>query len=101
MPTTPDGRPIRLLDEPPIPTVYANATSMMYGLYDFRVMFSEQMVDSDGAFVQVDRVAVAMSPQHMKKLTASFSEKIVEYERKFGVIPEAEEEENAPPAATD
>ncbi len=92
----------KIVSEPPIPTVYSNATRMLVGVYDFRLLFSEQMVGGDGEFVQVDRIAVVMSPQHIKKLMKSVTEKLAEYEMKFGPIPEEmSEEQNAPSAATD
>lgn len=95
----------RVVQEPPIPTVYSNATRMMFSIYDFRLLFSEQMVEGDGQFVQVDRVGVVMSPQHIKKLMRSVNAKLVEYEARFGPIPEqdddAQNEEESSPAATD
>jgi hypothetical protein len=95
----------RSIPEPTIPTVYTNATRLMFGVYDFRLLFAEQMVSGDGEFVQVERVAIVMSPQHIKKLMKTVVEKLVEYESKFGPIPEEEnqsdEEENAPSAAAD
>ena len=95
--------PAEIVTEPPIPSVYANSTRMMHSVYDFRLVFSETMMKGDFTVVQVDRVGVAMSPQHLKKLVKTVTEKLAEYEQKFGRIPEELEPEatpdgeNAPP----
>src|SRR5947209_3015804 len=87
----PQPRQFKVVSEPPLPTIYTNSSRMMFSVYDFRLMFSEQMVTSDGReFVQVDRVSVVMSPQHLKKLVSTVSAKLAEYEANFGAIPEDE-----------
>ena len=110
----PKPEQFRTVAEPPLPTIYSNATRFMASVYDFRLLFSEQMVTSEGEFVQVDRISVAMSPQHLKKLIRTMSVRIEEYEAKYGPIPQeletdfeanaeikkdgnASKQENAPP----
>jgi len=48
--------------------------------------------DFSGQPVQVDQVAVAMSPQHFKALVKSLNETLTAYERTFGAltIPESD-----------
>lgn len=97
----PQPTPVETVAEPPIPSIYANSTRLMYSIYDLRLIFSENMMRGDGAFVQVDRVAVVMSPQHIKKLMKTVAAKLAEYEQKFGPIPEeAEADSEATAAAT-
>ena len=84
----PEPKPVEIVAEPPIPSIYANSSRMMHGIYDFRLVFSENMMRGDFSFVQVDRVSVVMSPQHIKKLVRTVMEKLAEYEQKFGPIPE-------------
>lgn len=98
MPAIPPNRikPFRIVEEPPIPSVYCNGSRLAFGVYDFRMLFSEVMVNSDGEFVQVDRVSVVMSPQHMKRYVASIAAKVREYEEKFGAIPEEESHTDEP-----
>lgn len=96
MPEPATPQQVEIVQEPPVTTVYANSTRMMYGIFDFRVLFAEQMLAAGGLkIVQVDRVAVVMSPQHTKRLVKAITEKLAEYERKFGPIPEEAEEPNA------
>jgi hypothetical protein len=82
--------PFRVVEEPPMPSIYCNGSRLAFGLYDFRMLFSEVMANSDGEFVQVDRVSIVMSPQHTKKFVETVSAKVREYEERFGAIPEDE-----------
>lgn len=99
-------RLVETVSEPPIPTAYANSTRLMFSVYDFRVVFTEQMMGKEFDIVQVDRVSVVMSPQHIKQLVKTITAKLAEYEQTHGLIPEAEEPEqpvkrNASPAIAD
>lgn len=84
----PQAKPIEILAEAPVQSIYANSTRLMYGVDDFRIVFSENMMRGDFSFVQVDRVSVVMSPQHLKRLLRTLAEKVTEYEDKFGPLPE-------------
>lgn len=88
----PQLKPVEIVTEAPIPSIYTNSSRLMHGIYDFRLVFSENMMKGDFSFVQVDRVSVVMSPQHLKKLVSTLTDKLAEYEQQFGLIPEAPEE---------
>lgn len=90
----PQQMSVETVAEPPIPSVYTNTTRLMQTVYDFRLIFSEGMMRGDLTIVQVDRVSVAMSPQHLKKLVKTLIEKLAEYEQKYGQIPEESETES-------
>lgn len=92
----PQPKPVEIVAEPPIQSIYTNSTRLMHGIYDFRLIFSENMMRGDFTIVQVDRVAVVMSPQHLKELVKSVTARLAEYEEKFGPIPE-EQKTDAPP----
>ena len=81
-----------IVPEEPIPSIYSNSSRLMYSIYDFRLVFSENMMKGDFALVQVDRASVVMSPQHIKKLISTVTEKLTEYEQRFGPIPESPED---------
>jgi Protein of unknown function (DUF3467) len=83
-----------VVTESPIQSIYANSTRLMFGIYDFRVVFSETMMRSDFTFVQLDRISVVMSPQHMKRLVKTLNDKLIEYEAKFAPIPEDPSEQH-------
>src|ERR1700737_342643 len=96
MPNTPPNtlQPFRGVEEPPVVSLYCNGSRLAFGIYDFRLLFSEVMMTSGGEFVQVDRVSVVMSPQHAKRFVESVASKVREYEERFGAIPEETPDDN-------
>jgi hypothetical protein len=92
-------KPFRVVEEPPIVSVYCNGSRLAVGIYDFRFLFAEVMMTSGGEVVQVDRVSVVMSPQHAKRFIESVAAKVREYEDRFGAIPEEIQSEDEEPKA--
>lgn len=70
-----------------IPSVYSNVARLAHSGVDFRVVFSEVMMQP-GSFdmLQVDRISVVMSPQSMKKFLLAVSEQLRKWEASYGEI---------------
>jgi len=97
----PPQKPVEIVAVEPFPSVYANSSRLMFSIYDFRLVFSETMMKGDFRVVQVDRVSVVMSPQHIKKLVSIVTKKLAEYEQKHGPIPDAPDADVIPEIEND
>lgn len=77
--------------DPQFRDVYSNSSLVALSPFDITLIFSKN-TDFSGQQMQVDQVAVAMSPQHFKALVKSLTETLTAYERAFGslTIPDAD-----------
>jgi hypothetical protein len=71
--------------DPQFREVYANASFTGLTPFDVTLIFSRAS-DLAGQSVQVDQVAVTLSPQHFKGFCRSINETLKAYEKVFGVL---------------
>lgn len=77
-----------LKQSPLFRTVYSNAARLAYTPWDVRITYSQLTdVSEKGAVIQ-DEICVVMSPQHAKVLMAMWRDTILQYEGKFGAVPD-------------
>lgn len=72
------------LDE--APTVYANHVQLATSVYDFRLLLGEIKTSSGNVATGTVRAVVFFSPQHAKALAKILSNRVREYEERYGEI---------------
>ncbi len=71
------------------PVNYANHAEFQMSVWDIRIRFGRIEATRDGGAPEALPLAsIILSPQHAKAVSKVFAEQIVEYEKRFGPIPE-------------
>lgn len=68
-------------------TVYASNVNLRLSPWEFKLIFGEVIEASDDTFEVLDKVAINMSPQHVKALVSLLIRNLDEYERSYGDLP--------------
>src|ERR1044071_1876000 len=87
LPTPEHGKPADAQTR--VPMFYSNGTTLVFGVFDFRVLFLNHGPSLAGGEVALrSAIEVGMSPQHMKEFPIAMSERVAQYEQMYGLIPQ-------------
>jgi hypothetical protein len=74
------------LESDSTPTYYSNNAQIATSVFDFRVIFGEIVKADEEEIVVRTRATVFLSPQHAKAFANVLSQKIRDYEQRYGEI---------------